>query len=179
MADGVDGHEVAPVCANCGKEESKMLCKGCRLVKYCGKDCQIAHRPTHRKQCKRRAAELHEEALFEPPPKADDCPICFLPIPELLSGKRYMGCCGKVICSGCVFADMKENCRQICPFCRAKAPKTNADMIQRINKRLEVKDPHAFYNMGAMYFKGEVVAQDKSKGLEYHLRAAELGSADA
>jgi hypothetical protein len=119
---------VAPVCANCGKEESKMLCKGCRLVKYCSKDCQIQHRLNHKKACRRRAAKLHEEALFRPPPKAEDCPICFLPIPEAFGRgavvKRYMTCymtcCGKFICSGCMHAYEKQNRRGICPFCRAQ-----------------------------------------------------------
>ena len=37
-------------------------------VKYCNRECQIAHRPQHKKECKQRAAELHEEALFKQPP---------------------------------------------------------------------------------------------------------------
>jgi hypothetical protein len=53
------------------------------LVKYCGRDCQIAHRPQHKNVCKMmRAAELHEELLFRQPPKEDDCPICFLVLPK-------------------------------------------------------------------------------------------------
>ena len=36
------------MCANCGKgeDESDILkaCTACKLVKYCGRDCQIAHR---------------------------------------------------------------------------------------------------------------------------------------
>ena len=37
------------VCANCGKgkEESGKLkaCTACKMVKYCNRECQIAHRP--------------------------------------------------------------------------------------------------------------------------------------
>ena len=36
------------------------------------------------KQCKERAAELRDEALFKHPPANEDCPICFLPMPEKL-----------------------------------------------------------------------------------------------
>jgi hypothetical protein len=59
-------------------------CIACRLVKYCGRECQIAHRPRHKKACRKRADELHEEALFMQPLIAEDCPMCFLPLPEAL-----------------------------------------------------------------------------------------------
>ena len=49
------------VCANCGKQGSDTKlkdCTACRLVKYCGVECQKAHRKQHKKTCKKRAAEL-------------------------------------------------------------------------------------------------------------------------
>jgi len=52
-------------CANCGKQGSDIVklknCTACRLVKYCGVDCQKAHRKQHKKACKQRAAELKGE----------------------------------------------------------------------------------------------------------------------
>jgi TPR repeat protein len=45
-----------------------------------------------------------------------------------------------------------------------------------LNKRIEVNDHEAFYEMGSMYFEGYNIAQDKSKALEYYIRGAELGS---
>jgi hypothetical protein len=59
-------------------------CKSCMLVKYCNRNCQQNHWPKHKKPCKQRAAELHDEALFKEPPSKEDCPICFLPMPEKL-----------------------------------------------------------------------------------------------
>ena len=60
--------ETSTTCANCGtgEEESNNLksCTACHMVKYCNRDCQIAHRPMHKKKCKKRAAELHDEQLF-------------------------------------------------------------------------------------------------------------------
>ena len=42
------------ICAACGKEdESHKICTGCRLVKYCNRDCQISHRKAHKKACKK------------------------------------------------------------------------------------------------------------------------------
>ena len=49
--------------ANCGKGEDESVilkaCTTCKLVKYCGRDCQIAHRSQHKKSCKKRASEFY------------------------------------------------------------------------------------------------------------------------
>lgn len=49
-------------CGSCEKFESEntklKACTACRLVKYCNQDCQIAHRPMHKKACNERVAEL-------------------------------------------------------------------------------------------------------------------------
>ncbi|EJK65349.1 hypothetical protein THAOC_13799, partial [Thalassiosira oceanica] len=46
----------ADVCANCGREGGDGVklknCTACLLVKYCGVDCQKAHRKQHKKLCK-------------------------------------------------------------------------------------------------------------------------------
>jgi hypothetical protein len=51
------------------------------LVKYRDATGQRKHWATHKIECKRRAAELHDEALFNDPPAKEDCQICFLPMP--------------------------------------------------------------------------------------------------
>ena len=61
-------------------------------VKYCSAACQKAHRPQHKKECKKRAAELLDEALFKQPPPDEDCPICFLTLPSLHTGSKYKSC---------------------------------------------------------------------------------------
>ena len=42
-----DDIQIPNVCANCGKEEegsvSLKACTACKLVKYCNRECQIAH----------------------------------------------------------------------------------------------------------------------------------------
>ncbi|EJK68998.1 hypothetical protein THAOC_09785 [Thalassiosira oceanica] len=55
-------------CANCGKlgsDDKLKNCTACRLVKYCGVDCQRAHRKKHKKACKQRVAELKDEQLYK------------------------------------------------------------------------------------------------------------------
>ena len=65
-------------CANCGKEGNDddadaitlKNCTACRLVKYCGVDCQRAHRKQHKEACRQRAAELKDESLYHGARKA-------------------------------------------------------------------------------------------------------------
>ena len=63
-------------------------CTACRLVKYCGLDCQKAHRKQLKKACKQRAVELKDVQLYSQgleKPESDFCPICTLPIPLPIS----------------------------------------------------------------------------------------------
>jgi len=90
-------------CANCGKGEEESInlkyCGACKLVKYCSAECQKVDRPMHKKECKKRAAELHDEALFKEHPPTEDCPICMIPVPleiEMLGLYLWVDC-GKYI----------------------------------------------------------------------------------
>ena len=128
-------------CANCGKGEEDAgdlkACTACKLVKYCNRDCQIAHRKQHKRECKKRAAELHDEQLFKQPPPNEDCPICMLPLPELATGYKYKSCCGKIVCSGCIYAVEKRDGVGLCPFCRTPTPTSDEEIIviERLKKR--------------------------------------------
>ena len=180
-----DKDDIPNICANCGKGEessfSLKACTACKLVKYCNRECQIAHRSQHKKACKKRAAELHEEALFKQPPTVDDCPICFLRMPVLDTGRRYMSCCGKVVCSGCIYAPVyddqgNEVDNQKCSFCRVPTPYTDEELVKRAKKRMETGDATAIFNIGNWYFKGRYgFRQDTAKALELWHKAAELG----
>jgi len=180
------------VCANCGKgeEESHKLksCTACKLVKYCSRECQIAHRSQHKKECRKRAAELHDEKLFKQPPPADDCPICFLRIPVLQRGEIYMGsryyeCCGKVICSGCCWAPLydhqgNEVVNKKCPYCRTPELHSEEEIVKKYKKRVEAGDPLAIHDTGCWYKHGIYgYPQDYSKTLEHWHRAGGLGFA--
>ena len=168
-------------CANCGKGEGDSgdlkACTACKMVKYCGRDCQKAHRSQHKKECRLRAAELHDEALFKQPPPEEDCPICFLRLPTLGTGNRYNACCGKLICSGCIFAVKITTGKNMCPFCRALAPTSYEDALKLNKKRVEMGDPRAIYNLACNYADGDHgYPQHNIKALELWHRAAELGS---
>ena len=174
-------------CANCGKGEEAAInlkaCTACKLVKYCSRDCQIAHRPQHKKACKKRAAELHDIKLFKQPPPLEDCPICMIRLPNLDSEQTYMPCCGKIICTGCVHAFRSRATKRehdVCPFCRTPPPNSDEESRKWLEKRMEFNDADAIYGMGSLYSDGELgLPRDQAKALELWHRAGELGSAEA
>ena len=169
-------------CANCGKEGSDLnICNKCKEATYCNAGCKKKHRSKHEKQCERRVAELHEEKLFkEPPPEHGDCPICFIRLPSMGSGRRYMACCGKFLCTGCCHADVYDNLGNIiadekCPFCRMPKATSDKEVIEWLKKRMEVGDPYAFYMMGCCYRRGGYgVPQDSAKAIELWHKAGKF-----
>ena len=145
-------------------------CNKCKAVKYCNAACKKKHRSKHKKQCERIVAEIHDEVLFrEPPPQHGDCPICFLRMPSMNSGRTYMACCGKIICNGCCHADVYDNLGNViadekCPFCRTLVPTSVAEDITRMKKRMEVGDTFAFCLMGSYYDLGRYgLPQDRPR----------------
>jgi len=187
------------LCARCGEEEGDddlKFCAGCKLVKYCSRECQSAHRPQHKKECKKRAAELHllgsmsvsdqitpvsDEILFKQPPPKEDCQICFLPMPLWWTGYKYMACCGKILCSGCIYAPVYDNqgnkvAEEKCPFCRTPVHTTDKELVERYKKRMEVNDAEAIFTLGCFYGQGSLgFPQNTAKALELWHRAGEFG----
>eukprot|EP00984_Skeletonema_dohrnii_P030796 scaffold22581_cov64-Skeletonema_dohrnii-CCMP3373.AAC.1 len=172
-------------CAACGAAEADEIklkkCTACYLVRYCSVKCQKKHRPKHKKECKKRAAELRDEILFKQPESCHlgDCPICCLPLSLDCDKSNLMPCCSKTICNGC---DRANQIREFegklvrkCLFCRLPTPKSQeeADRIQM--KRIEVNDPVAMRLMG---FKRQE-KEDHDGAFEYYTKAAGLGDVNA
>ena len=166
-------------CAACGNDgDGLKTCTPCKLVKYCNTACQRAHWKIHKKKCKKRAAELHDEAIFKEPPEREECPICMLTLP-LENGKiSYQACCGKTLCAGCIYAAYRADSRELCPFCRTPEATSDELIIERIKKRAEGDDANAIYSLGCFYSDGDMgLQQDHNKAMELWLRAGELGCA--
>ena len=174
-------------CAECGREEggvSLKICGACMRAKYCNAACQRNHWAKHKIECKQRAAELRDEALFKDPPPKDDCPICFLPMPMRLicctslppatilsvpihnfaianvqlakeGMEVYFPCCGKNICEGCVHSfRMSGNLRK-CPFCKSdRVGVTEEEHDAEIRKRVEANDPASIALLANYYDHG-------------------------
>ena len=176
---------VVESCASCGvvgSDDIKLRrCNACYLVRYCSVKCQKDHRPQHKKECKRRAAELRDEILFKQPESTHlgDCPICCFPLSIDVEQSILMSCCGKVICMGCDYANQKREVlgrlEQKCAFCRSDYSDTQEDYDRRLMKRIDANDPVALCNMGAKR-KEE---GDYTAAFEYWAKSAALGDVDA
>ena len=143
-------------CANCGKSEVEhgvklKRCTACKAVNYCNRECQMTHRRQHKKDCRKKADEL----LFEDPPPREECPLCMLPLPLDDAQSSLQLYCGKVICKGCVSAQMKADVqsgrgiqngeyRELhrCPFCRNHYVEyNNSKRKERVKKLAENDNP--------------------------------------
>ncbi|EJK55623.1 hypothetical protein THAOC_24629 [Thalassiosira oceanica] len=181
----VDGSD--EVCANCGTTASDTVklksCTAYRLVKYCGADCQRAHRKQHRKACMQRAAELKDEELYSQGherPERDFCPICTLPIPIPMEEHSVLkACCMKRICKGCAMAALKRGMID-CPFCRTPLPDNDAGVLALLQARVGKKDPDAINHLGQEYMQGSLGLQKSMRrAIGRWMEAAELGSVGA
>ena len=192
LANFMNKHNSTSKCAQCGKGEGdessgEILkpCDGaCKMVKYCSRDCQIAHRPRHKKECMKRVTEMQEEehlfekiteeAIFKQPPLLDDCPVCMLPLPALTSGSRHKLCCGKVICSGCIHAVESRTKKgpALCPFCRSEAP-FESQLMKVLTKRMKKGDALSYRWVGCFYENGKHgLPVDRAKAVELWRQAA-------
>ena len=172
-------------CASCGVagiDDVKLKkCNGCYLVRYCGIECQRDHWRHHKKECKKRAAELRDEILFKQPESTHrgDCPICMIPLPLDAMKTTITVCCSKVICKGCNRENQERETKgrllHVCPFCRKPLPDTKKKADKLHMKRVEANDPVAIVREGMVqYSKGEYI-----KAFEYFTKAANLGDVEA
>ena len=172
-------------CANCGKGEEKIghlkACVACKMVKYCNRECQIAHRPQHKKACKKRADELRDEALFKEIPPTEDCPICMLPLPHDPMQSCFRSCCGKRICNGCIVAMMvqgkSKDSARCCPFCRKLAARDrDGSEVTLLEKLIESCNGEACMQLGSFIAQGDFGLEvDNVKATELFLKAGKLG----
>ncbi|EJK68018.1 hypothetical protein THAOC_10858 [Thalassiosira oceanica] len=183
----MSGIQAAEACANCGRESSDAVklryCTACRLVKYCSVGCQKSHRKQHKKTCKKRAAELKDERLYNQGherPEGDFCPICTLPIPiPMNEHSAFMVCCIKRVCFGCSLAAQKRGMFD-CPFCRTPMPRDGTELIAMVQKRVDAKDAAALKFLGDQYYYGyNGLLKNVQRAIELWREAAELGSINA
>jgi len=197
ITEGIESVAVRDMsmCAACGKESNSNdmnTCNKCKSVKYCNAACKKKHRSKHKKACEKRVAELHEEQLFKDPPSPEDCPICFLPLPDGRDLFAFQFCCGKRICAGCDHENSlqfhKRKKGVLCAFCRTPRTFSKEEQIKRLEKLMDNGNAEAFYTLGCQYYegrnqgsysKGLGLLQDYQKANELFLKGGELGCADA
>jgi TPR repeat protein len=125
-----------------------------------------------------------DEELFKDPPAKEDCPICFLPMPENLiscislppatislvpiydyamaneelaneAADGYYPCCGKNICRGCIHSFVKSEKTGKCPFCNSdRGNKTFEEDVEDFMKRAAANDAASIYMLANHYHHG-------------------------
>jgi tetratricopeptide (TPR) repeat protein len=185
MSSNVEQQAVEEVCASCGitgGDDVKLrLCTACKLVKYCGVDCQKNHRPQHKKQCKKRAAEIRDDKLFKQPDESHlgECSLCCLPLPIDIKKWTIYTCCSQRICDGCAHAnkqrEIKQGLEQRCPYCREELPENEEEINQNKRKRAKANDPLVLLQMGMKCDR----EGDIEGAIQYYSKAATLGNMPA
>ena len=111
--------------------------------------------------------------------KADDCPICQLPLPLDWKQSRFRVCCMKMVCNGCIIAAGMRGMED-CPFCRTPMPEEDSQLLAMIQKRVDAGDPVAVWHLGNKYRFGQNgLKKDVTMAVELYERAAELGATEA
>eukprot|EP00956_Cyclotella_meneghiniana_P004045 scaffold4911_cov47-Cyclotella_meneghiniana.AAC.3 len=136
---------------------------------------------------------ISDEELFKVPSLSegdDDCPICCIPLDLDEESRIFKECCGKIICIGCAHRMTTNNCGRMqdhpCPFCRTPYCKNDHEYLQRVEKLMNENNTNidskrvALFEMGYYYREGKHgVLQSYSRSIEYMIRSAQLGYADA
>ena len=168
-------------CACCGKEgnnDNMNTCNKCKMVKYCNAACKKKHRTKHKKECKKRVAELHDEQLFKDIEPNEECPICMLPLPHENKTSTFNTCCGKEICIGCIYAMEMSEGKDICAFCRTPPAISDEEEMERLKNLMDKGNAVAFSTLGGCYADGDLgLPQDDQKANKLYLKAGELGCA--
>ena len=185
MSEDNEEVDTTSCCASCGVAEIDDIeltdCTDCNLVKYCSVNCQRDHRSHHEEECKKRAADLRDKLLFKRPEGSHlgDCPICCLPIPLDINKSTLFWCCSKLVCNGCICANMEREKEMrllpSCSFCRELLPESKEEANKLTMKRVEANDPNAMWLQGVEEYK----MGDYRSAFEYFTKATTGGCAQA
>ena len=117
----------------------------------------------------------------------EECPICLIPLPFDKDQLIFKLCCGKTLCSGCLYKHtQKEKAKggtrydYKCALCRQPMAKLHEEYpIKSLKKLMKKKNSTAFIVMAKRYREGEGVIQSDTRSLEMYTEAAKLGNAIA
>ena len=119
--------------------------------------------------------ELKDADMFGPYAEREDCPICFVPMPQADADLTCCPCCGKIICAGCNYANVKKRLRG-CSFCRTETGKNLLDDKEMLLSRAEAKDINAMVALASVYGRGsQLIPKDELSSNRLLVEAAEQG----
>jgi hypothetical protein len=111
-------------CANCSIPESSSTilrpCSRCKLVRYCGTECQAQHwkKGGHKHNCV--APDLRRpQPMIE---KVNSGPKCTICMGEMIVKESMKLPCSHVFHQRCIEAMRERSASQVCPICRSDLP---------------------------------------------------------
>ena len=134
-----------------------------------------------KKDCKKRAAEIRDDNLFEQPDESHlgECSLCCLSLSLDVNKSSIYSCCSQRICDGCAHAnkqrEKEQGLEQKCPYCREELPETEEEINQNKRKRAKANDPLALLQMGMKCDR----EGDNEGAFQYYTKAAALGDIEA
>ena len=128
-----------------------------------------------------------ENDPFEPCTPRGKCRICYYDLPLDGAALTCMPCCGKIVCTACIFKSMDEYTDRGKPLscfnCRCTIGDTAAARVALLHDRIQIhekRNSHAFFILGQLSEVGrDGLRMDLRRALTYYRQAAELGHAPA
>lgn len=141
-------------------------------------------------------SDKEDQSLWMPLPPREDCPVCFVPLPLENELCEYRSCCGKFICTTCVWEGVRAhrliNLRRArkelpeledtCIFCRTPRPKSGETDTKLIEERMKRGDPTAMFRLACFYLDGDIcngIQKNEEKASKLFHQASDLGSVQA
>ena len=122
----------------------------------------------------RMEEETQDLDVFSPLEEREDCPICFLQLPQNINQTQYYSCCGKTVCIGCSFmfnTKPHQVGQKACPFCRSTS--TTKESMEALQRRIESDgDISAMATMVCIYMDQGCI----DDAVKLCVRAAESGN---
>jgi len=111
--------------------------------------------------------------------EGDECPICLENLPTDRTKFIRWTCCGNGIHIHC-FKDMDSmKMAGTCPFCRAKTPTSDEEVVKYLRPWVKKKKAWAQTHMAQKYMKGKGVKQSYEMAKILYEQAAQQGDASA
>jgi TPR repeat protein len=145
------------------------------------KDCKRIKKELEKRGGKLDLGDEMDLGPMEKLPPQEECPICMRVLPLNQRLQTYANCCGKTLCCGCNFQhQMKSEESLTCAFCRTAVPESDEEILPRLMKRVELKDPQALFCVAMAYKNGHYgLPVDQIKCLDLMRRSAGLGTQEA
>ena len=120
-------------CANCSLPDDSpgvilRPCSRCKLVRYCGTDCQAQHwkKGGHKQNCVAPEQRRPQQSSIEVETSGPKCVICMT---SMQACESIQLSCSHTFHERCVEALRQSSAVQVCPLCRSNLPDSSRSSV--------------------------------------------------